>query len=45
VISTYLLTLDGVALPDTTWVGSYTRIGIWHEASRLIAEQPSALRR
>ena len=40
VISTYLLTLDGVALPDTTWVGSYTRIGIWHEASRLIAEQP-----
>ena len=40
VISTYVLTLDGLGMPDTTWVGSYTRIGIWHEASRLIAEQP-----
>lgn len=41
VLSTYVLTLDGVTnLGDPEWVGTESRIGIWHEASRLIALKP-----
>jgi O-antigen ligase len=41
VISTHLLTLDGVTdLGDRAWTGTYSRIGIWQEAARLIAERP-----
>jgi O-antigen ligase len=41
VISTYVLTLDGFRdLTDPKWVGTITRIGIWHEAARLTAERP-----
>ena len=41
VISTYVLTLDGISnLGSAPWVGLQTRIGIWHEAARLIAERP-----
>ena len=41
VLSTYVLTLDGVTnLGDPEWVGTESRIGIWHEAARLIALKP-----
>ena len=43
VISTYLLTPDLVphtGTVDMKWVGTQTRLGIWQEASRLIAEAP-----
>jgi exopolysaccharide production protein ExoQ len=40
-ISTYVLTLDGVQnLGAQGWVGTQSRIGIWHEAARRIAEHP-----
>ena len=43
IISTYLLTPDLVPMTgavDMKWVGTQTRLSIWQEASRLIAEQP-----
>lgn len=42
VISTYVLTLNGLPdLSDPSWVEVRTRIAIWQEAARLIAERPA----